>query len=118
MRDKIALHETGGWGSMAFFLRNAKSFMLDYYRNDSRPVADVPEKIEMLRHLQNIGGFGILRGHVQRRSASLSEGGGGPKAHVMARRTSDNTQFVAITDEEGRYEFPPVPSGKYKLNLD
>jgi hypothetical protein len=44
-----------------FFLRNAKSFIFDYYGNDSRPVADVPDKIEMLRHLQNIGDFGILR---------------------------------------------------------
>ncbi|HYM76973.1 MAG TPA: carboxypeptidase regulatory-like domain-containing protein [Candidatus Dormibacteraeota bacterium] len=101
-----------------FFLRNAKPFVLDYYGNDSRPVADVQEKIEMLRHLQNTGDFGILRGHVQRGSSSLSEGGGVPNAHVVARRTSDNTQFVAISDADGRYEFPPVPSGKYKVNLD
>src|SRR5215467_10895729 len=32
-----------------FFLRNAKPFVLDYYGNDSRPVADVQEMIEMLR---------------------------------------------------------------------
>lgn len=101
-----------------FFLRNAKTFVLDYYGNDSRPVADVLEKIEMLRHLQKIGDFGILRGHVQRRSSSLSEGGGVPNAHVIARRTSDDTQFLAVTNEDGRYEFPPVPPGRYKLNLD
>jgi hypothetical protein len=101
-----------------FFLRNAKPFVLDYYGNDSRPVADVPEKIEMLRHLQKVGDFSILRGHVQRRSSSHGEGGGVPNAHVIARRTSDNTQFVAITDEDGLYEFPPVPPGKYKLDLD
>src|SRR4051812_40117579 len=101
-----------------FFLRNAKPFVLDYYGNDSRPLADVPEKIEMLRHLQKVGDFGILRGHVQRRLSSHGEGGGVPNAHVIARRTSDNTQFVAITDEDGLYEFPPVPPGKYKLDLN
>ena len=101
-----------------FFLRDGKPFVLDYYGNDSRPVAEVPEKIEMLRRLQKIGDFGILRGHVQRRSSSHGEGGGVPNAHVIARRTSDNTQFVAITDEDGLYEFPLVPPGKYKLDLD
>lgn len=101
-----------------FFLRNAKPLVLDYYGNDSRPVADMQEEIEMLRHLQNIGDFGVLRGHVQRRSSPLIEGGGVPNARVVARRTSDNTQFAAVTDEDGRYEFPHVPSGKYKLNLD
>jgi hypothetical protein len=38
-----------------FFLRNGKPLVLDYYGNDSRPVAEVQEKIETLRRLQNIG---------------------------------------------------------------
>ena len=104
-----------------FFLRkeNGKPIVLDYYGNDeSRPVAEAQEKIEMLRRLQGLGDLGILRGHVQRGTQSLIEGEAVPKAQVVARRTPDNTQFVATTDADGRYEFPPVPPGKYKLIVD
>ena len=83
-----------------FFLRNGKPLVLDYYGNDSRPVADVQERIETLRRLQNIGDLGILRGHVQRGEGPrrLIQGEAVANQHVMARRTSDNTQFVAMTD--------------------
>jgi hypothetical protein len=104
-----------------FFFRKEDGvpIVLDYYGNDeSRPVAEAQEKIEMLRHLQNIGDEGILRGHVRRGPQSPVQGEAVPNAHVVARRTSDNTQFVASTDTDGRYEFPPVPPGKYKLVLD
>jgi hypothetical protein len=104
-----------------FFLRkeNGKPIVLDYYGNDeSRPVAEAQEKIEMLRRLQNIGDLGILRGHVQRGPQLPIEGEAVPNAHVFARRTPDNTQFIATTDAGGRYEFPPVPPGKYKLTVD
>lgn len=97
---------------------NGSSIVLDYYGNDSRTVADAQEKIETLRRLQNIGDLGILRGHVQRGPHSVIQGEAVPNAHVVARRTSDNKQFVAVTDAGGRYEFQPVPPGKYKLALD
>jgi hypothetical protein len=88
--------EVGGRRSLAFFLRkeNGKPIVLDYYGNDeSRPVAEAQEKIEMLRRLQNIGDLGILRGHVQQGPQSLIEEEAVPNAHVVARRTSDSTQL-------------------------
>ncbi len=102
-----------------FFLRDRRPLVLDYYGNDSRPVADVQERLDMLRRLQVIGDLGILRGHVQRGpNFPLVQDGVVPNAHVVARRTSDNTQVVTTTDADGRYEFPPVPPGKYKLTVD
>lgn len=41
-----------------------------------------------------------------------------PSARVIARRTSDNAQCVTLADADGRYEFPPVPPGKYKLTVE
>src|SRR5262245_56810965 len=49
-----------------FFLRKEKGkpIVLDYYGNDSRPVADAEDEIETLRRLKANGEFGILRGNV------------------------------------------------------
>jgi hypothetical protein len=105
-----------------FFLRESKPLVLDYYGNKSRPVADMQETLEMLRRLQNIGDLGILRGSVQRgpyHDHRLNQGDDAvPNTRVIARQTSDNTEFVTKTDAEGRYQFPPVPPGKYKLTVD
>jgi hypothetical protein len=101
-----------------FFLRreNGKPIVLDYYGNDSRPVADAQEQIETLRRLLTIGDFGILRGHVQ--AGTFSEGKAVSDAHIVARQASDNMQFATTTDADGRYQFVPLPPGKYKLTVD
>ena len=101
-----------------FFLRreNGKPIVLDYYGNDSRPVADAQEQIETLRRLQTIGDLGILRGHVQ--AGRFFEGKAVPDAHIVARQASDDMRFATTTDADGRYEFVPLPPGKYKLTVD
>jgi len=100
-----------------FYLRkeNGKPIVLDYYGNDSRPVADTKEQIETLRRLEKIGDFGILRGQVVR--GESFNGNAVPNAHVIATRQSDNKRFVAITNTEGRYEFQPLPPGNYKITV-
>jgi carboxypeptidase family protein len=101
-----------------FFLRKetGKAIVLDFYGNDSRPIAHAQEQIETLRRLKIIGDLGILRGKVMR--GGYLERKAVPNARVVARRASDNMQFVAITNSEGQYEFPPVPPGEYKLTAD
>ena len=65
-----------------FYLRKVddKQIVLDYYGNDSRPVADAQEEIAILRRLATIGDFGILRGQVWRDEKVV------PNAHVIAVR--------------------------------
>lgn len=101
-----------------FFLRKRSPIVLDYYGNDSRPVADAQKEIETLRRLQDIGDLGMLRGRVQRSPHTLTRAEAVPNARVIAIRASDDTQLVAISDADGRYEFPPVSPGTYKLALD
>jgi hypothetical protein len=102
-----------------FFLRkeHGKPIVLDYYGNDSRPVAHAREQIETLRRLKTIGEFGIVRGNVER-GPNSHDGKAVPGAHVVAFRTSDNAQFSATTDTNGHYEFEPLAPGEYKLTVD
>src|SRR5215831_4942832 len=101
-----------------FFLRkeDGKPIVLDFYGNDSRPVAYAQKQIETLRRLKTIGDFGILRGSLVR--GGYLERKTVPNARVVARRASDDIQFVATTGSDGNYEFPPVPPGEYKLTAD
>ena len=101
-----------------FFLRKEKDkpIVLDYYANDSRPVADAQEQIETLRRLENIADLAIVRGRVMQDRAF--EGKAVPGAHVIAHAESGDLQFVSTTGADGRYEFQPLPPGKYKITVD
>lgn len=102
-----------------FFLRreDGKPIVLDYYGNDSRPVADAQEQVETLRRLKTIGDFGIVRGSVER-GPNFHDRKVVPGAHVIASRTSDNAQFTTTTDANGYYEFALLAPGDYKLTVD
>jgi hypothetical protein len=100
-----------------FYLRkeNGKPIVLDFYGNDSLPVAEAQAQINTLRRLKKIGDFGILRGRVVR--GESFDGKAVSNAQVVANRQSDNNRFVAITDSIGHYEFQPLPPGKYKITV-
>jgi Carboxypeptidase regulatory-like domain len=102
-----------------FFLRKEDNtpILLDYYGNDSRPVADAQEQIETLRRLKTIGDFGILRGSVERGPTFLDKEPV-PGARVVASRKSDNSQFFVTTDSNGRFEFEPLGPGRYDLTVN
>jgi hypothetical protein len=99
-----------------FYLRKTEGMpiVLDYYANDSLPVADAQDKIATLRHLRDIGDLAILRGQVVRDRFSTDVI---PNAVVTANRLPDNRRYFCATDEHGRYEFEPLPPGKYKVTV-
>jgi hypothetical protein len=99
-----------------FYLRSGNPIELDFYGNISSPVADAQRQLETLRHLEAIGDNGILRGRVKQ--GPYSQGDAIPNAHVIAHRATDDAQFIATTDADGRYEFQPLPPGEYKLSVD
>lgn len=79
-------------------------------------MADAQPQLETLRRLQTIGDNGILRGRVRQGPF----GGGNPiaSANVIAHPETEEAPFVTTTDADGRYEFRPLPPGKYKLTVD
>jgi hypothetical protein len=105
-------------GRWLFFLRQepGKPAVLSY-GGDSVPMDQAQKQIETLRRLQTMGDFGVLRGSVLR-GADYGERKPVPGMRVVASRTSDHAQFVATTDTRGRYEFQPLPVGKYELGVD
>jgi len=99
-----------------FYLRSGNPIVLDFYGNISSPVGGAKERLESLRRMETIGDNGILRGQVKQ--GPYGEGDAIPNAHVIAHRATEDAQFVATTDTKGRYEFQPLPPGKYKLTVD
>ncbi len=100
-----------------FFLRKEKDkpIILDYYGNDSRPVADAQPEIETLRRLKTIGDSAIVRGRVLK--GMLNDGKPFPGARVIAHRVTDNLEFSTDAGADGHYEFPPLPPGRYTLTV-
>jgi hypothetical protein len=101
-----------------FYLQQKKGepILLDYYGNDSLPLDNAQEQIEILRRLKTLGNHGIIRGHVLR--GQFYDGTAVPNARVVAKRKSIKGQFVTRTDDNGRYEFDSLPSGKYAIKVD
>src|SRR5271170_3177591 len=100
-----------------FYLRKVEGepIVLDYYGNDSLPVADAQNQIGTLRRLEKIGNVAILRGQVVR--GELFSGDAVPNAQITATRQPDGRQSFCVTDPDGRYEFPPLTPGKYKITV-
>jgi hypothetical protein len=100
-----------------FYLRkeNGKPVVLDYYQSESVPVANAQTVLENLRRLQKIGEFAIVRGQVV--SGKAFKAKAVQNLPVIAVRKGDGTQYVSITDRIGHYEFPPLPPGKYVIQV-
>jgi hypothetical protein len=101
-----------------FFLRqeSGNPIVLDYYANDSLPAGDAQDEIERLRLLEDIGDRGIVQGQVMRGTRGDRE----PVADavVVADGSPADLKFTAATDVNGKYEFPPLPAGDYRITVD
>lgn len=100
-----------------FYLRKEKGkpVVLDYYGNDSLPIADAKKQLETLRRLETIGDRGILRGEVRR--GDMGDGKPVADAVVTARGGPGHRKYVTRTNTGGNYEFPPLPAGAYTISV-
>lgn len=100
-----------------FFLKEAKGspILIDYYGNPSIPVESAQDEIETLRRLKTLGDEGLLRGSVQRGKFGVETPV--PQAQVVLERFPDKLRFFATTDASGRYEFQPIPAGRYNISV-
>ena len=113
----VCMREFKAGDRWLFYLRKVEGepIVLDYYANDSLPVADAQGQIATLRRLAKIGDFAVLRGRVVRGELSSAEVV--PNAQIAATRQLDGKQSFCVTGSDGRYEFPPLPPGRYKITV-
>lgn len=81
------------------------------YGSGSGPVMQERANVERLRRLTKFRGSGMIVGEVDKSN-------GVPRAHhlIVVRRVVGGAQYTAYTDKNGKFEFPPLPAGKYDLN--
>jgi hypothetical protein len=81
------------------------------YGSGSGPVAQEKESIERLRRLSRFRGSGMVMGEVD-------ESNGKPRAHhaIVVQHLGGGAKYTAFTSKDGKFEFPPLPEGKYSLN--
>lgn len=81
------------------------------YGSGSGPVAQETDSVERLRRLSKFRDSGTVMGEVD-------ESNGKPRAHhpIVVRRLTDGARYTVYTNKDGKFEFPPLPAGKYNLN--
>jgi hypothetical protein len=110
-----------------FYLRRdekTKKLLLEY-GDPGAPIADAQKDIARLRRLGQMTDFGLVVGNLHREVWEVDEDGAKsttslpvPMHKVIAKRESDGTEFSALTDNDGDYEFEPLPSGSYYLSAN
>ncbi|MGO9087289.1 MAG: carboxypeptidase-like regulatory domain-containing protein [Candidatus Sulfotelmatobacter sp.] len=95
------------------------------YGGPSEPIADAQPAINLLRRLATMEDAGIIRGILQKRvrrdnhkGFRWTESVNVPNRKVIARRASDQAEYSAVSDDQGNFEFAPLPSGSYHLSAN
>jgi hypothetical protein len=94
------------------------------YGSLSKPIAEAQQEISTLRRMIAMSDSGLIVGNVShnvrddsdRRKWTVAE----PIANyrVSAVRESDGAEYSAISDNDGNYEFEPLPIGSYTLSAN
>ena len=115
------LHSGDRW---LFYLyeEHEKKNLLLAYSGGSTPVADAGKNIARLRRLSGMAGAGLIQGYVQREVPDPNDRAlsykNVPEHKVIATRKDTGAQYIAVTSDEGFYEFEPLPSGSYELTAN
>jgi hypothetical protein len=97
-----------------------KSFLLKY-NTPTRPIADAQAQIELLRRLAQIKDLGIIMGQVSEpiwkdnkweTSTPLAD------HKIIAKQRVNGREYAAFTDNDGHYEFEPLPPGEYQVSAN
>ena len=107
-----------------FYLRRddtTKALLLEY-GDPSEPIADAQPAITRLRRLAAMTDSGIIAGYATRPvwhdDDKYLDYLYPPNHKIVAKRQSNGTEYSAITDSDGNYEFEPPPSGSYDLRAN
>jgi hypothetical protein len=106
-----------------FYLqRDTKTkLLLLKYASPTRPIADAQAQIEILRRLAQINGSGIIVGQVTEpiwndnkweTSIPLTD------HKIIAKQELHGREYTAFTDNDGHYEFEPLPPGEYQVSAN
>src|SRR5271169_1085973 len=97
-----------------------KSLLLKY-ASPTRPIADAQAQIEILRRLAHLNGSGIIMGEVtepiwndNKWETSIPV----PDHKIIAKQPVNGREYTAFTDNDGHYEFEPVPPGEYQVSAN
>jgi len=104
------LHPGDRW--LFYLLRDKETDALTMaFGSGSGPVAQLKASVDRLRRLSKFRGSGMIVGEVD-------ESNGTPRAHhpIVVRRVGGGAQFTVYSGKDGKFEFPPLPAGKYNLN--
>jgi hypothetical protein len=97
-----------------------KSLLLKY-NSPTRPIADAQAQIETLRRLAQINDSGIIVGQVTEpiwndnkweTSITVTD------HKVIAKQQANGREYTAFTDNDGHYEFEPLPPGEYEVSAN
>jgi hypothetical protein len=97
-----------------------KALLLSY-GSPTRPISDAQKEIALLRRLVQMDDSGIILGQVTEpiwndnkweRSIPV------PNYKIVAKQQQSGHEYAAFTDNDGNYEFEPLPRGAYHLSTN
>jgi hypothetical protein len=99
----------------------SKELLLDY-ESPSSPIAEAQPAISKLRRLAAMADSGIIQGYVTRPvwhdDEKYLDNTYPPNHKVIAKHDSDGYEYSAVSDDDGHFEFEPLPAGSYHLSAN